>query len=170
MPDFTQVVERPIELDARAHRTYHHWHVFVPGIRPGQVYGYRAAHPFDSDYGVHIDPGKVLVDPYGRAVVIPDGYSRRQARQFGMNNVVAMKNIVVDPEAYDWEGDVPYEALDFELPPAPAAAVAGWGRWLDTSRDRPEDIVEAAAAPIVRANNTVSRRALSRQSLCKPSY
>lgn len=42
---------------------------------------------------------------------------------------------------------LPYEALDFELPPA---AVAGWGRWLDTSRDPPEDIAEAAAAPIVR--------------------
>jgi isoamylase len=98
---------RVIELDARTHRTYHYWHVFVPGIRPGQVYGYRAVHPFDSDYGFHIDPGKVLLDPYGRSVVIPDGYSRRQARQFGMNDVVAMKNIVVDPEAYDWEGDAP---------------------------------------------------------------
>ena len=30
-----------IELDPRTHRTYHYWHVFVPGIRPGQVYAYR---------------------------------------------------------------------------------------------------------------------------------
>jgi isoamylase len=104
---------RVIELDARAHLTYHYWHVFVPGIRPGQVYGYRAVHPFDSDYGFHTDPGKVLLDPYGRAVVIPDGYSRRQARQLGMNDVVAMNNIVVDPEAYDWEGDAPLRGARF---------------------------------------------------------
>ena len=40
-----------------------------------------------------------------------------------------------------------WEALDFELPPAPAAAIAGWKRWIDTSRESPDDIVEAATAP-----------------------
>lgn len=33
---------RVIELDARTHRTYHYWHVFVPGIGTGQVYAYRS--------------------------------------------------------------------------------------------------------------------------------
>ena len=37
---------RVIELDARTHRTYHYWHVFVPGIGPGQVYAFRASGPF----------------------------------------------------------------------------------------------------------------------------
>ena len=40
-----------------------------------------------------------------------------------------------------------WEALDFELPLAPAAALAGWKRWIDTSRESPDDIVEAATAP-----------------------
>ena len=42
-----------------------------------------------------------------------------------------------------------WEALDFELPLAPAAAVAGWQRWIDTSLELPEDITDAAAAPPV---------------------
>jgi isoamylase len=41
-----------------------------------------------------------------------------------------------------------WEALDFDLPPAPAAAVAGWQRWIDTSRESPEDIMDASAAPL----------------------
>jgi pullulanase/glycogen debranching enzyme len=32
---------RVIDLEPRTHRTYHYWHVFVPSIGPGQVYGYR---------------------------------------------------------------------------------------------------------------------------------
>jgi isoamylase len=42
-----------------------------------------------------------------------------------------------------------WEALDFDLPPAPAAAVSGWRRWVDTSRESPEDIMDATAAPSV---------------------
>jgi glycogen operon protein len=42
-----------------------------------------------------------------------------------------------------------WEALDFELPLAPEAAVAGWQRWIDTSLQSPEDIMDAAAAPPV---------------------
>ena len=42
-----------------------------------------------------------------------------------------------------------WEALDFELPLAPDAAVAGWQRWIDTSLEWPEDIMDAAAAPPV---------------------
>ena len=64
---------RVIELDARTHRTYHYWHVFVPGIGPGQIYAYRADGPFDPTHGLRFDPDKVLLDPYGRAVVVPDG-------------------------------------------------------------------------------------------------
>jgi isoamylase len=98
---------RVIELDPRTHRTYHYWHVFVPGIRPGQVYAYRADGPFDPARGLRFDPAKVLLDPYGRAVIVPDGYSRPAASQYGENNAIAMKSVVVDPEIYDWEGDTP---------------------------------------------------------------
>src|SRR6516165_8233487 len=96
---------RVIELDPRTHRTSHYWHVFVPGIRPGQVYAYRAYGPFDPARGLRFDPSKVLLDPYGRAVVVPDGYSRPAASQYRENNAIAMKSVVVDADVYDWEDD-----------------------------------------------------------------
>jgi isoamylase len=96
-----------IELVPPTHRTYHYWHVFVPGIGPGQIYAYRAIGPFDPEHGLRIDPSKVLLDPYGRSVLLPDGYSRHMASQRGEDDVIAMKSVVVDPDLYDWEGDVP---------------------------------------------------------------
>ena len=82
---------RVIELDAGTHRTYHYWHAFVPGIGPGQVYAYRASGPFDPAHGLHFDPDKVLVDPYGRAVVVPDAYSRHLASQRGENTATGTR-------------------------------------------------------------------------------
>ena len=74
---------RVIRLDAPAHRTYHYWHAFVPGLAPGQVYAYRAVGPFDPARGLRFDPAKVLLDPYARAVVVPDGYDRGAASRPG---------------------------------------------------------------------------------------
>ena len=56
---------------------------------------------------MRFDPAKVLLDPYGRGVVVPDSYSREAAREPGDNTATAMKSVVVDPSAYDWEGDAP---------------------------------------------------------------
>ena len=38
---------RVISLDPGRHRTYHYWHVSVPQVRTGQIYGYRAHGPFE---------------------------------------------------------------------------------------------------------------------------
>jgi glycogen operon protein len=100
---------RVIELDPRTQRSYHYWHVFVPGVGPGQVYAYRARGPFFPEHGLRFDPDKVLLDPYGRAVVVPDAYSRHVASQRGENSATAMKSVVVDPDQYDWEGDAPLQ-------------------------------------------------------------
>src|SRR5258705_7950087 len=98
---------RVVHLDPAAHRSYHYWHVFVPGLKAGQVYGFRAHGPSDPSKGHRFDPGKVLLDPYGRAVVVPGGYNRTAAHDRGDNAGTAMKSVVVDPSAYDWEGDRP---------------------------------------------------------------
>ncbi|HUK53414.1 MAG TPA: glycogen debranching protein GlgX [Candidatus Binatia bacterium] len=98
---------RVLPLDPVRNRTYHYWHVFVPGVQPGQLYGYRAHGPWESSNGLRFDPEKVLLDPYGRGVVVPGGYSRVAAQEKGDNAAVAMKSVVVDPHSYDWEGDVP---------------------------------------------------------------
>jgi isoamylase len=98
---------RVIQLDPRRNRTYHYWHVFVPGIGAGQLYGYRVSGPFDPRRGRRFDPGKLLIDPYGRAVAVPAGYDRAAACVPGDNSAVAMKSVVADPRGYNWEGDVP---------------------------------------------------------------
>ena len=96
-----------ITLDAAKNRTYHYWHVFVPDVKPGQLYAYRASGPFDPARGMRFDPTKVLLDPYGRGVVVPRNYSRDAARGQGDNAATAMKSVVVDPQSYNWEGDRP---------------------------------------------------------------
>ena len=96
-----------IPLDPTTSRSYHYWHAFVPEIRPGQLYGYRVHGRFDPASGRRFDPSKVLLDPYGRGVVVPRGYSRDAARRPGDNCATAMKSVVVDASAYDWEGDTP---------------------------------------------------------------
>src|SRR4030095_5865887 len=100
---------RVLRLDPTTHRTYHYWHVGVPGIRPGQLYGYRVAGPSDPAHGLRFDPAKVLLDPYGRGVVVPKNYSRAAARQAGDNAATAMKSVVVEGHTYDWEGDTPLQ-------------------------------------------------------------
>src|SRR6267143_1280463 len=96
---------RVITIDPATNRTYHYWHVFVPDLQPGQLYGYRVHGPFDPSNGIRFDPGKVLLDPYGRGVVVPKNYNRITARLEGDNASTAMKSVVVDPNGYDWEGD-----------------------------------------------------------------
>src|SRR5262249_48575073 len=86
---------------------YHYWHVFVPGVRPGQIYGYRVQGPSDSARGLRFDAAKVLLDPYGRGVVVPKHYDREAAKREGDNARNAMKSVVVNPDAYEWEGDRP---------------------------------------------------------------
>jgi glycogen operon protein len=96
---------RIVPIDPAANRTYHYWHVFVPGIGPGQLDGYRAHGDWEPASGKRFDPTKVLLDPYGKAVAVPRQYSRDAARRPGDNAASAMKSVVVDVSAYDWEGD-----------------------------------------------------------------
>ncbi len=98
---------RVLRLDPANNRTYHYWHTFVPGASAGQIYAYRVHGPFEVSRGLRFDGEKVLLDPYGRGVVVPGNYSRGAACEPGANTATAMKNVVVDSLAYDWEGDAP---------------------------------------------------------------
>jgi isoamylase len=98
---------RVIESDGASQRTLDYWHVFVPGAGPGQLYAYRIHGPFDPQRGMRFDAEKILLDPYGRGILVPKGYSRTAASLPGDNTATAMKNVVMDPSSYDWEGDAP---------------------------------------------------------------
>ncbi|HEU5110751.1 MAG TPA: glycogen debranching protein GlgX, partial [Micromonosporaceae bacterium] len=56
------------------------WHAFVPGIRPGQAYGYRVTGPYDPRRGLRCNPAKLLIDPYTRAI---DGQVRFGPEVYG---------------------------------------------------------------------------------------
>ncbi len=98
---------RVILIDPLTNLTYHYWHAFVPGVEAGQIYGFRAYGPLAPDRGLRFDPSKLLLDPYGRAIAVPKCYSREAAAAEGSNIEIAMKSVVADRQAYDWEGDVP---------------------------------------------------------------
>jgi len=98
---------RRIVLDPVQHRTYHYWHVFVPGVCSGQLYGYRVHGPFQPEHGLRFDPTKVLLDPYARSVIVPKNYTREAATEPGDNAAAAMKGAVLDLSGYDWAGDKP---------------------------------------------------------------
>jgi glycogen operon protein len=98
---------RVVRLDAVLNRTYHYWHVWLPGVSAGQIYGYRVEGPSEPVRGLRFDSTKVLLDPYGRSVVVPKSCDRLATIKPGDNAATAMKSVVVDPQAYDWEGDTP---------------------------------------------------------------
>jgi glycogen operon protein len=100
---------RIIPLDPERHRTYHYWHVLIPGLESGQLYGFRAHGPFEPSLGLRFDPEKVLLDPYGLAVAVPEAYRRGASCEAGADAGAAMKSVVADPQRYDWEGDVPLQ-------------------------------------------------------------
>ena len=91
----------------RNHRTAHYWHVFVPHLRAGQIYGYRVDGEYKPEQGLRYDREKLLLDPYGRAVAVPQGYDRDSAAEPGCNISTAMKSVVANTTNYDWEGDHP---------------------------------------------------------------
>ncbi|NMF85441.1 glycogen debranching protein GlgX [Nodosilinea sp. P-1105] len=102
-----QTPNRVISLDPQWNRTSYYWHVFVPGLKAGQVYGFRVHGPFNPAEGHRFDATKVLLDPYAKAVIGDDSYDREAAIGPGDNCATALKSVVVDTRGYDWEGDRP---------------------------------------------------------------
>ncbi|MGQ2969845.1 MAG: glycogen debranching protein GlgX [Allorhizobium sp.] len=45
------------------------WHGYLPGVKPGQLYGYRVHGPYDPENGHRFNPNKLLLDPYAREIV-----------------------------------------------------------------------------------------------------
>jgi isoamylase len=99
--------------------TAHVWHGYVPGLAPGQLYGFRVDGEYAPEKGLRFNPVKLLLDPYARAVAgkvdwehpvfgypvgSPDG--DLAGRDEGDSAPGMPKGVVVD-DTYDWEGDRP---------------------------------------------------------------
>jgi isoamylase len=102
-------------------RTAFNWHGYLPGIGPGQRYGYRVHGAYDPASGNRFNPAKLLIDPYAKAIegivnwdeanVLPyvpnPGDENADLEPDDEDSAPAVpKSIVVD-EGFDWEGDRP---------------------------------------------------------------
>ncbi|MBE9047087.1 glycogen debranching protein GlgX [Pleurocapsales cyanobacterium LEGE 10410] len=98
---------RVIALDPKIHCSCYYWHVFIKGVKSGQVYAYRAYGKYAPEKGLRFDGNKVLLDPYAKAIAGERIYSRQAASQPGDNCDRALRSVVVDTSDYEWEGDLP---------------------------------------------------------------
>jgi len=60
--------EREIAKFKITEKTHQVWHIYVSGIKPGQLYGYRVHGPYDPSNGHRFNPHKLLIDPYAKAI------------------------------------------------------------------------------------------------------
>lgn len=93
------------------------WHIYLPEIRPGQLYGYRVKGPYQPKEGLRFNPHKLLLDPYAKAIAGEMRWSsasfsyflnseREEEKSLNIENNADLipKAIVID-SAFDWETD-----------------------------------------------------------------
>jgi glycogen operon protein len=106
--------EERIELQQR---TAFSWHCYLPGVGPGQRYGYRVHGPYDPAHGRRFNGAKLLIDPYAKAIdgavdwdaanvlpYVPGGEDADLTLDESDSAPAIPKSIVVDP-TFDWEDD-----------------------------------------------------------------
>ena len=98
--------------------THHVWHGYVPGLEPGQPYGFRVQGPFEPSAGLRYNPSKLLLDPYARDIRgevewngTPFSY-RFDAEELDLSfddrdSADAVPRSVVVDNTFDWEDDRP---------------------------------------------------------------
>ncbi|MGE3459671.1 MAG: glycogen debranching enzyme GlgX, partial [Kofleriaceae bacterium] len=106
--------ERRVQVQQRTELV---WHVFVEGVGPGQLYGYRVDGPWEPQAGLRFNAGNVLLDPYAKAVGGVEDWSRGAFSydiHHAERDLIASRadargaplGVVVDP-TFDWDGDAP---------------------------------------------------------------
>ncbi|WP_027892069.1 glycogen debranching protein GlgX [Calidithermus chliarophilus] len=94
------------------------WHVYVPGLQPGQLYGYRVHGPYDPGRGLRFNPKKLLLDPYAKAISghvrwsdVPFGYrighKKADLAPDSRDSVAFVPKCVVTDAAFPWGDDRP---------------------------------------------------------------
>ncbi|WP_218081321.1 glycogen debranching protein GlgX [Anthocerotibacter panamensis] len=93
------------------------WHGYIPGVGPGQRYGFRVHGPHDPQQGYRFNANKLLIDPYAKALDAEVRHSREifgygwddPAEDLSFSDLDSApyvpKAVVIDP-TFDWEGDV----------------------------------------------------------------
>jgi isoamylase len=92
------------------------WHCYLPGIQPGQLYGYRVHGPYLPEYGHRFNPNKLLIDPYAKALSgtivwsdamssYPVGGKAEDLELDSSDSAPGMPKAVVIDSAFDWGDD-----------------------------------------------------------------
>ena len=102
-------------------RTALNWHCYVPGVSPGQRYGYRVHGPYSPHEGHRFNASKLLIDPYAKAIegvvdwsdserLLPyfaDGSEDADLERHDQDDSEAIPKSIVIDDAFIWEGDRP---------------------------------------------------------------
>ena len=109
---------RPTATVPLRERTEFVWHVYLPGIRPGQLYGYRVDGAYEPSEGLRYNRNKLLLDPYAKAISsvlrssdVLLGYDPQAGQEDLVRGTVdsagAMPKSVVVETAFSWDDDKP---------------------------------------------------------------
>ena len=108
----------PSDVIPLTEKTDQVWHVYLPDVRPGALYGYKVDGPYDPGAGHRFNPHKLLIDPYAKAVSGPIDWSDdlfgytvgdpAEDLSFDMRDSASAlpKSVVVDP-SFTWQDDRP---------------------------------------------------------------
>ena len=107
------------------------WHVYVPDLQPGQLYGYRVYGPYDPHNSHRFNPNKLLIDPYAKAIAgtihwhdslfgYEIGHPEEDISFSDLDSAPFIPKSVVIDHHFDWEGDelprIPYhKSIIYEM-------------------------------------------------------
>ena len=113
--DNLEATEENIRIPVSEH-TDQVWHVFLPDVRPSQLYGYRVSGPYDPERGLRFNSSKLLLDPYAKAIAgevswademfgyVVGDKKQDLAQDFRDDAWGVPKSVVIDT-AFDWQSD-----------------------------------------------------------------
>jgi isoamylase len=103
-------------------RTAFNWHLYLPGVGPGERYGYRVYGPYAPREGHRFNPAKLLIDPYAKSIEGRIAFERASVLPYvptegagddadlemdDEDSAPAIPKCVVIDQRFDWEGDRP---------------------------------------------------------------
>ena len=110
---FDESGTEPTQTYKLPEQTQRVWHGFIPGVTAGSLYGIRAHGPWDPENGYRYNANKLLIDPYGRAIVGEptwgeDSFAHTPGDDLVMSetrNDASMPKALIVEDHYDWDGD-----------------------------------------------------------------
>ncbi len=129
---FDQPHQKPTEIIELTNKTGYVWHVFVYGLKPGQLYAFKVDGKYDPKNGYRFNKNKCLLDPYAKAITgkfvdkqnLLFAYNTKaKAKDLSFdsrdNTTITPKALVID-KAFDWQEthapDIPlHELIIYEV-------------------------------------------------------